>query len=88
MRQRLARYRSALAAALLTQAAVLALAGAALDFGESLRVALIALVAFWVGAFMAIRRDLITPGEFALAYLRVGYLVLVAVSALAAAVMW
>jgi len=84
----LSKYKVAVACAFVEQIAALALASATLDLGEAIRIAAIAIVAFWVATYFVIRRNREAPSSLALAFVRIGYLPLFLLTAGMASLVW
>lgn len=82
------KYKSAIGVSVAVQILVVLAAGMALDLGESLRIAVIAAVAYWLAVYFVIRRHGATPSRFALSIVRVGYIGLLAVSLVISVVVW
>ena len=82
------RYRRPIFEALALQSAVVLLSGLALDFGQARQICGFALLAFWGGALVLILRRRLDPTPLDLSLLRIGYLLVLILTAFFAPVIW
>jgi hypothetical protein len=83
-----ANYKRPIGTALVTQAIVAVLSGMILDGGTVMRICLIAMIAFWVGAAVLIWRRPQSPTKTDLALIQGGYLVVVGIAGFLVPAIW